>query len=212
MHTQRFRIDVLHAVGVLQPVVAAINGPAIGAGLCLALACDVRIASASAKMGVTFVGLGLHPGMGCTHTLPKIVGTQTASRLLLTGEVISGVEAERIGLVAAAARAVDADGQEQGSSADGEAAIAQAVALAAKMSRQAPVAVRATVRTLRMQVDEGFERALWREADAQAQTYATADLAEGVEAVASKSPAVFTHHEAYGEENGWSGVLSGRHI
>ena len=56
------------------PVVAAINGPAIGAGLCLALACDVRVAAASAQLGVTFTKLGLHPGMGATHFLPRIVG------------------------------------------------------------------------------------------------------------------------------------------
>ena len=57
------------------PVVAAINGPAIGAGLALALACDVRVASKDAKMGITFVGLGLHPGMGSTHFLPRLVGS-----------------------------------------------------------------------------------------------------------------------------------------
>ena len=58
------------------PVIAAINGPAVGAGLCFALACDVRIAHPSAKLGLTFVGLNLHPGMGCTHFLPRIVGPQ----------------------------------------------------------------------------------------------------------------------------------------
>jgi enoyl-CoA hydratase/carnithine racemase len=166
----------------------------------------MRVASASAKLGVTFVGLGLHPGMGCTHTLPRIVGSQTAARLLLTGEVIDGVEAERIGVVAEAVRS------DEEAKTDGDAAIEQAVALAAKMARQAPVAVRATVRTLRMQVDDGFERALWREADAQAQSYATADLAEGVEAVASKSAPAFSHYEAYTEEGVWSGVLSGRRV
>lgn len=64
--------------------------------LCLALATDIRITSATAKLGVTFVGLGLHPGMGATHFLPNLIGNQAASRLLLTGEVISGAEAENI--------------------------------------------------------------------------------------------------------------------
>ena len=66
------------------PVVAAINGPAVGAGLCFALACDVRIARPDAKLGVTFVGLNLHPGMGCTHFLPKIVGPQVRLTLNLS--------------------------------------------------------------------------------------------------------------------------------
>ena len=61
------------------PVIAAINGHAIGAGLCFALACDIRIAAPQAKLGLTFVGLGLHPGMGATHFLPKLVGPQVAS-------------------------------------------------------------------------------------------------------------------------------------
>ena len=94
------------------PVIAAINGPAIGfdcailvasffnyrvvllasvgAGLCVALACDIRVASVSAKMGLTFVSLGLHPGMGATHFLPLLVGEQQAAKLLLTGDVITG--------------------------------------------------------------------------------------------------------------------------
>lgn len=67
------------------PIIAAINGPAVGAGLCLTLACDLRVAARSAKLGFTFVHLGLHPGMGCTHFLPKIAGPQTAARLLLSG-------------------------------------------------------------------------------------------------------------------------------
>ena len=71
------------------PVLAAINGPAIGAGLCFALAADMRVAGKSAKLGVTFVGLGLHPGMGATHFLPRLVGAQIASRLILTGARIS---------------------------------------------------------------------------------------------------------------------------
>ncbi len=55
------------------PTVAAINGPAIGAGMCIALGCDIRVASAGAKIGFTFVGIGLHPGMGCTHFLPQVI-------------------------------------------------------------------------------------------------------------------------------------------
>jgi enoyl-CoA hydratase/carnithine racemase len=87
-------------------VIAAINGPAIGAGLCFALGTDVRIAATDAKLGLTFAALGLHPGMGATHFLPSLVGHQIAARLLLTAEKISGAEALTLGLVS---EAVDAD-------------------------------------------------------------------------------------------------------
>ena len=74
------------------PLIAAINGPAIGAGMAVACACDLRIASPDAKIGITFVGLGLPPGMGSTYWLPSVVGPQRAAELVLTGEVIDGVE------------------------------------------------------------------------------------------------------------------------
>lgn len=159
------------------PALAAVNGPAIGAGLCLALACDLRVCARNAKLGLTFVGLGLHPGMGATHLLPTLVGHQTASRLLLTGDVIDGDEALRLGLVAEAV--------------DTEDVLPRTLELARRMAAAGPVAVRSTVRSLRMLADEGLERALWREADAQAHCYSTADLRSGIEAVRTKSKAVF---------------------
>eukprot|EP00953_Heterococcus_sp_UTEX-ZZ885_P037858 19435-Heterococcus_DN1.PRE.1 len=72
------------------PLIAAINGPAIGAGLCLAMACDIRITSLSAKLGLTFVTLGIHPGMASSHFLPQLIGPQAAKKMLLTGETITG--------------------------------------------------------------------------------------------------------------------------
>ena len=81
------------------PTIAAINGPAVGAGLCLALACDLRYAAASARMSVPFVKLGMHPGMAATYTLPNVVGEAHARDLLLTGRVVAAEEAHRIGLV-----------------------------------------------------------------------------------------------------------------
>jgi len=161
------------------PVIAAINGHAVGAGLCFALACDIRIAAAKAKLGVTFVGLGLHPGMASTHFLPKIVGPQVASQLLLTGELISGTEAEKKGVVA---EAVEGEVMER------------AMEMANQMAKAGPIAVQTCVRTLRNAQDEGLERAVWREADAQAQTYASQDLLEGVNAVAEKRTPEFTRN------------------
>ena len=81
------------------PTIAAVNGAAIGAGLCLALACDLRYAARGAKLGVPFVKLGMHAGMGGTHLLPEVVGDAHAKDLLLTGRVVDADEALRIGLV-----------------------------------------------------------------------------------------------------------------
>jgi enoyl-CoA hydratase len=61
-----------------------------GAGLCLAMACDIRITSLSAKLGLTFVTLGIHPGMASSHFLPQLIGPQAAKKMLLTGETITG--------------------------------------------------------------------------------------------------------------------------
>ena len=155
---------------------SAINGHAVGAGLCFALGCDIRIAAEKAKLGVTFVGLGLHPGMASTHFLPKIVGPQIASQMLLTGELISGTEAARRGLV------LEAVAEEEGSNNT----LARATALAEQIAQQGPISVQTCVRSLRMAQDEGLEKAVWREADAQAQCYASADLLEGVQAVGEK--------------------------
>ena len=98
---------------------------------------------------------------------------QVAARLLLSGDLLSGTDAAAAGLVAA-------------SLPDGEAAMAEALALARRVAMQSPLAVRATLRTLRQRADADLARALLREADAQAQSYASADYAEGLAAVRAK--------------------------
>jgi enoyl-CoA hydratase/carnithine racemase len=88
-------------LGVLRldvPIIAAINGHAVGAGLCVACACDVRVGAQSSKFGFTFVKLGLHPGMGATFNVPRVVGMSAASELLLTGRIIDSSAALGIGL------------------------------------------------------------------------------------------------------------------
>ena len=81
------------------PVIAAINGAAIGVGVTMTLPCDVRIAAEEAKLGLTFAKLGLLPGLGSTHLLPRLVGSAKALELVLTARVIPAAEAAAIGLV-----------------------------------------------------------------------------------------------------------------
>eukprot|EP00966_Prymnesium_polylepis_P263317 6082123-Prymnesium_polylepis.1 len=159
------------------PIVACINGPAIGAGLCFAMGADIKITCDTPRLGFTFVGLGLHPGMGATHTIAAACG-QVASQLLLTGDVLKGGEAQAIGLVCQ-------------SLPDADAALEASVATARRIAAQSPLAVRATVKTLRASSDAGLEAALVREADAQAQSYASADFAEGLQALAEKRAPCF---------------------
>ena len=161
------------------PTVAAIHGPAVGAGMALALGCDVRIASAKARLGFTFVGLGLHPGMGCTHFLPQIAGPEVAARLLLTGEKVTGAEARELRLVSEVA-------------ADAEACLESSVARAKQISLAGPLAVQTCTATLRGRGDAGLMAALQREASAQALCYATGDFAEGLRAITEKREPAFT--------------------
>jgi enoyl-CoA hydratase/carnithine racemase len=81
------------------PTIAAINGAAIGAGMCMTLACDFRIAAHESKIGFTFAKLGIHPGMGASYLLPRVISSQLASDYLLTGKIVSGDIAKRDGLV-----------------------------------------------------------------------------------------------------------------
>lgn len=81
------------------PTIAALNGPAIGAGACLALACDLRIAAEEAKIGFTFIKLGINPGMGSEYFLSRLVGPARTLELLMTGDVLTAQEALQIGLV-----------------------------------------------------------------------------------------------------------------
>jgi enoyl-CoA hydratase/carnithine racemase len=154
------------------PVIAAVNGPAIGAGLCLAVACDLRVVADDAKLGATFVKLGLHPGMAATHLFPALLGPGRAAELLLTGRVVRGSEAVSLGLANESRPAAEV--------------LPRALEIAEEMAAASPQAVRATVRTLRNRQDDLLERALWREADAQAHNYASDDLREGIASIREK--------------------------
>jgi len=160
------------------PTIAAINGPAIGAGLCLALACDLRVAAREAKMGAPFVKLGLHPGMAGTYLLPDAVGAAVARDLMLTGRVVQGDEALRLGLVS---RVFEADTFRD-----------DVLALAGEIAATAPVASRLTKLALREGGHASFAEALQWEALAQPVTMTTDDLLEGLAAATEKRAPRFT--------------------
>ncbi|WP_151083011.1 enoyl-CoA hydratase/isomerase family protein [Nocardioides cynanchi] len=160
------------------PTIAAVNGPAIGAGLCLALACDLRYAATGARLGAPFVRLGMHPGMGATWLLPDVVGPSAARDLLLTGRTVDADEAFRLGLVS---RVIDQDGF-----------LDEVLATAASIARTAPVASRLTTRALRGGGPADLEAALQWEALAQPVTLATADLQEGIRAARERREPRFT--------------------
>ncbi|HET6561940.1 MAG TPA: enoyl-CoA hydratase-related protein [Marmoricola sp.] len=160
------------------PTIAAVNGPAVGAGLCLALACDLRYAAASARMSVPFVRLGMHAGMAATYTLPNVVGQARARELLLTGRMVDADEALRIGLVSQ----VSPD----------ETFLDDVLDTAAGIAGTAPVASRLTKVALRDGGHADFDSALQWEALAQPVTLATEDLQEGVRASRERRAPRFT--------------------
>jgi enoyl-CoA hydratase/carnithine racemase len=147
------------------PVIGAINGGAIGAGLNLALCCDVRIAGRSAKFGATFVHLGIHPGGGATYLLTRLVGPGVAAELLLSGTIVDAEKALSMRLVN---QIVD----------DSE-VVKSALALAATIAANSQQAVRATKRTLAVAIDASFAATLEVETLTQAITQGTEDAVEG---------------------------------
>jgi enoyl-CoA hydratase/carnithine racemase len=161
------------------PTVAAVRGAAIGAGLCVALACDLCVFDASAKLALNFVQLGLHPGMGATYLLPRRAGAQRAAELLLTGRRFDGHEAAAMGM---GLEALPAD-----------AVLPRAQALAAQIAQNAPLAVRGLKEALG--VDRvALRHALEHEAFRQAESYASDDLREGLDAAAARREPSFRGH------------------
>src|SRR6185369_526399 len=96
---RRFYRSYLAVREVRVPTIAVLHGAAMGAGLCFAMACDLRVAAIGTKLGVNFVRVGLHPGMGATWLLPRLIGPSRATELLLTGRTLVAEEAAAIGLV-----------------------------------------------------------------------------------------------------------------
>ena len=151
------------------PIVAAVQGAAIGAALVLALVADFRVAAPEARFAANFVKLGFHPGFGLTHTLPRLIGRQNAARMFLTGERFDAEAALRMGL------ADEIAPQDQ--------LLARAYALAASIAENAPLAVRSTRKTLRGDLAAAVRAQTDHEFIEQQWLMKTNDFKEGVKAV-----------------------------
>ena len=159
------------------PTIAAVNGVAAGAGMNLALACDMRIASNAASFGETFVRIGLHPDWGGTHALPRLVGLPKALELCWSGDVIDAAEALRIGLV----NRVIAHEQFE----------TEVNAFAAKLATAPQVSVRGAKHSLRASSTRSLDQCLDAESAAQRACWASADAGEGLSAFVEKRAAKF---------------------
>jgi 2-(1,2-epoxy-1,2-dihydrophenyl)acetyl-CoA isomerase len=162
---------------VRTPVIAAVQGSAVGGGLGLACAADFRVAEASTRFVANFARLGFHQGFGLSVTLPELVGRQVAADLLLTARRVGGEEAVRVGLadrLAAPGRVREA-----------------AKELALQIAGCAPLAIRSIRHTLRADLAMRIRQALDHELAEQRMLWATRDSAEGIEASLQRRPPVF---------------------
>jgi 2-(1,2-epoxy-1,2-dihydrophenyl)acetyl-CoA isomerase len=149
-----------------KPVIAAVNGPAAGAGACLALACDLRLASETATIGFGFLRVGLHPDWGGSYFLPRLVGGALAAEFLYTGEMIKAERAERLGLF----NRVVAHGELDSA----------ARTLAGQISAGPPGIVVDVKRTLRRSLEGTLEEVLELETEAQLRAFNSPDFREGI--------------------------------
>jgi enoyl-CoA hydratase/carnithine racemase len=163
------------------PVIAAINGGATAGGLDMALACDLRLASSRAKLGETYIKLGLNPGNGGTYFLPRLIGSGLAAELALTGDIVDAARALQIGLVN---RVMEP-----------EALIPEAVALAARIASYPRLALEATKQQLRqswhMDLLTSMNNSFWGVA-AMTQTR---DLKEGINAALERRAPVYNQKD-----------------
>jgi enoyl-CoA hydratase len=163
--------------GLNCPVIAAVNGDALGAGLELALSCDIRICSESAHFGFPETSYGLIPGGGGTQRLPRIVGKGKATEIIITAEPIDAAEAYRVGLVSKVV-------PKQKLSTEAE-------EIARKLSLRGPIAVRYAKEALSKGMDMTLAQGLRLEADLSFLLQSTKDRAEGIKAFLEKRKATF---------------------
>jgi len=168
--------DLIENLG--KPVIAAINGFALGGGCELAMACTLRVAAATARLGQPEVSLGLMPGYAGTQRLPRLIGKGRAMEMVLTGAPISADEAYRIGLVNRVVPAADLP--------------AEAKKLATALAGSAPIAMRYIINAINKGVEMGFAEACQYEATLFGLVASTDDMREGTTAFLEKRKASFT--------------------
>ena len=174
----RLGAQVFRKIEVLPiPVIAAVNGFALGGGCELAMSCDVRICSANAKFGQPEVGLGIIPGFSGTYRLPKLIGQGYAKEMIYTGKVIRSDEALRIGLVNAVYEPAELMGK--------------AMEMAAMMLKNAPVAISLAKKSINEGYDLDADEAIGLENRLFGKSFATADQKEGMDAFLNKRKADF---------------------
>jgi enoyl-CoA hydratase len=167
--------DLIENIG--KPVIAAINGFALGGGCELAMACTLRLAADTAKLGQPEIALGLLPGYGGTQRLPRLVGKGKAMEMILTGVQITADEAQRIGLVNRVVPAADLMGA--------------AKDLAAQLAKSAPIAMRYIINAINKGVEMPFAEACQYEATLFGLVASTEDMREGTKAFLEKRKAEF---------------------
>jgi len=174
-HAGQAVLDMIENLG--KPVIACVNGFALGGGCELAMACTMRLASENAKLGQPEVTLGLIPGYGGTQRLPRLVGKGVAMRMVLTGEMISAQEAYRIGLVNEVVAAAEL--------------IPRAEAIAKKIVSNAPLAVQYAMEAVNHGMDMPLKDGLYLEATLFGVICGTEDKSEGTSAFLEKRAANF---------------------
>jgi len=160
-----------------KPIIAAVNGYALGGGFELALACDLVVASADARFGLPEAKLALLPGGGGTQRLPRLIGRNRAKQMIMTSELVDAAEAHRLGIVAMVAPAGEA--------------VSAALSLVETLRQRGPLAVRMAKRVINEGLDAPLSLALSYEQTATAALFATRDKDEGIAAFLEKRPAHF---------------------
>ncbi len=174
---REFYDQAIRIFSVKKPIIAAVQGPAIGAGLGLAVAADFRVVSTAARFSANFVKLGFHPGFGLTCTLPRIVGEQRATQMFLTGNRYKPEELEYWGLIDRLASA--------------DQLLESALAFANEIAVNAPLSLLTTRATLRGNLVEQVIKTLKHEHGEQIKLQKTEDFSEGIRAVTERRPGNF---------------------
>lgn len=162
-----------------KPLLAAINGYALGGGLELAMMCDILIAADDARLGLPEINLGAFPGDGGTQRLPRLTGKSVAMHMILTGDAVDAAQAQRIGLVTEVVPAHDL--------------LPRAIALATMIAGKSPQALRRAKQAVLLAFEAPLSAGLAFERTATAAIFATADRAEAMQAFAEKRPPRFQH-------------------